>query len=77
MRMAALINLLMAAPDPIVVVLDNYHHVADIAAIHDALAFLIRHLPPNIHLVLASRTEPLLPLAQLRAAGTAQRTPCQ
>lgn len=38
--------------------------------IHDALTFLLEHLPPNFHLIIASRLDPLLPLARLRARGT-------
>ena len=33
------------------------------------MAFLLEHLPPQIHLVLASRAHPALPLARLRGRG--------
>ena len=36
---------------------------------HESLEFLVEHLPPGLHLVLASRADPPLPLARLRAAG--------
>ncbi len=36
---------------------------------HASLAFLLEHLPPGLHLVLASRSDPPLPLARLRAHG--------
>ncbi len=49
-------------------VLDDYHLVTT-GAIHDALAFLIEHLPDNLHLVIASRADPPLPLARLRGRG--------
>jgi LuxR family transcriptional regulator, maltose regulon positive regulatory protein len=49
-------------------VLDDYHLV-DAEAVHGSLAFLIEHLPPGLRLVLASRADPPLPLARLRASG--------
>jgi LuxR family maltose regulon positive regulatory protein len=49
-------------------VLDDYH-VITTPAIHQALAFLVNHLPPHMHLVIASRADPTLPLANLRAGG--------
>ena len=39
------------------------------ATIHDGMAFLLEHLPPQVHLVLASRADPPLPLARLRGRG--------
>ncbi|MGI9057842.1 MAG: LuxR C-terminal-related transcriptional regulator [Ktedonobacteraceae bacterium] len=49
----------------IVLVLDNYQVITDLS-IHHALSFLLNHLPPQMHLVLATREDPPLPLAQLR-----------
>lgn len=49
-----------------VVVLDNYQFITNLS-IHHALAFLLDHLPPGVHLVLATREDPPLPLAYLRA----------
>ena len=37
--------------------------------VDDALAFLVDHLPPQMHLVIATREDPALPLARLRARG--------
>ena len=51
-----------------VLVLDDYHLIES-GAIHEALAFVIDHLPPRIHLVIATRMDPPLPLAKLRARG--------
>ena len=69
-ELTALINLLAAAPDPVLLVLNDYHTLGDAAmAIHTALAFIVEHLPANIHIVLAGRSDPPLPLAQLRAHG--------
>jgi LuxR family maltose regulon positive regulatory protein len=53
---------------PLVLILDDYH-VIDTPAIHEALLFLIDHLPPQLHLVLTSRADPPLPLARLRTRG--------
>jgi LuxR family maltose regulon positive regulatory protein len=66
----ALINDLAAHPgeNETVLVLDDYHLV-DARQVHASLAFLLEHLPPGLHLVLASRSDPPLPLARLRARG--------
>jgi len=52
-------------PTHLVLVLDDYHVITH-RSIHDALAFLLEHLPPHLHLVLATREDPPLPLARLR-----------
>jgi LuxR family transcriptional regulator, maltose regulon positive regulatory protein len=64
----ALINELAAQPDQVLLVLDDYHLV-DAEAVHASLAFLVEHLPPGLRLVLASRADPPLSLARLRARG--------
>src|SRR5438270_7676919 len=51
-----------------VLVLDDYH-VIDAKPIDHALTFLLEHLPPQMHLVIATREDPQLPLARLRARG--------
>ena len=66
--LTALINDLAAAPQPVALVLDDYH-VIGTPAIHEALSFLLDHLPPALHLVIASRADPPLPLARLRGRG--------
>ncbi len=66
--LTGLINEIAALPDQIVLVLDDYHLI-DAQPIHDALAFLLRRLPPQLHLVIATREDPPLPLARLRARG--------
>jgi LuxR family maltose regulon positive regulatory protein len=63
-----LVNDLLALPDPSILVLDDYHTI-DAPAVHQALAYLLDHLPPQLHLVLATRVDPPLPLARLRARG--------
>ena len=47
-------------------VLDDYHLI-EAEQVHAPLEFLVEHLPPGLHLVLASRSDPPLPLARLRA----------
>ncbi len=61
-----LINEIAALQDPFVFVMDDYHLV-DAAPVNDALAFLLEHLPSQMHLVIASREDPPLPLARYRA----------
>lgn len=55
-------------PGSLVIVLDDYQVIHE-NAIHAALVFLVEHLPANIHLVLATRSDPPLPLHRLRAQG--------
>ena len=66
----ALINELAAAPaeSELLLVLDDYHLI-DSAPVHGSLMFLLEHLPRGLHLVLASRADPPLALARLRARG--------
>jgi ATP/maltotriose-dependent transcriptional regulator MalT len=66
--LTALLNEVDTVPDDFVLVLDDYH-VIDAGAVDDALAFLLEHLPPRMHLVIATREDPQLPLARLRARG--------
>ena len=63
-----LINEIAAIPDPFALVLDDYHLITA-QAIHDALAFLLDHLPPQMHLIIATRADPPLPIARLRGRG--------
>ena len=51
-----------------VLVLDDYH-VIDAELVHDAVTFLVDHLPPQMHLIIASRSDPPLPLSRLRGRG--------
>ncbi|MBO0782111.1 MAG: hypothetical protein J2P37_25105, partial [Ktedonobacteraceae bacterium] len=52
-------------------VLDDYHVITS-PQIHESLAYLVDHLPPALHLVILTRTEPTLPLARWRARGDLQ-----
>jgi LuxR family maltose regulon positive regulatory protein len=51
-----------------ILALDDYHLI-EIPAIHDALTFLLDHLPLRLHLVILTRADPSLPLARLRTRG--------
>ena len=66
--LTALLNELTTIPSAVVLVLDDYH-VLNARPVDDALAFLVEHLPPRMHLVIATREDPALPLARLRARG--------
>src|SRR5450755_1363854 len=66
--LTALLNEITTLPDQFVLVLDDYH-VIDTKAVDQALTFLVEHLPPQMHLVIATREDPQLPLARLRAQG--------
>lgn len=61
-----LLNDLAQAASPLPLVLDDYHAV-EAQGIHDTLAFLLDRLPPHVHLIVAGRADPPLPLARLRA----------
>ncbi len=63
-----LINEIAAIPDRIILVLDDYHLI-QAQPIHDVLTYLLENQPPNIHLVVATREDPPIPLARLRAKG--------
>jgi LuxR family maltose regulon positive regulatory protein len=64
--LTSIINDLAALPSSCVLVLDDYHLIQTMP-IHQQLTFLLEHLPPQAHLVLATREDPPLPLARLRA----------
>jgi LuxR family maltose regulon positive regulatory protein len=55
----------------LLLVLDDYHVISS-AQIHESLGFLVDHLPPTLHLIVATRAEPALPLARWRARGDLQ-----
>ena len=68
--LTTLINEINAIEEDFALILDDFH-VIDALPAHDGIAFLLDHLPPHMHLVIASRADPLLPLARLRARGEA------
>src|SRR3712207_5137021 len=61
-----LINELAGSEREITVVLDDYHLIGS-EPVHEAVSFLIEHMPENVHLVVSGRTDPPLPLPKLRA----------
>jgi ATP/maltotriose-dependent transcriptional regulator MalT len=63
-----LINELARWPEPLVLAIDDYHVIHN-DEIHEQMELLVEHLPPQLEVVLASRTEPPLPLARLRVRG--------
>jgi LuxR family maltose regulon positive regulatory protein len=60
------INDLVAAPTPLLLVLEDYH-VITTTAIHSAITFLVDNLPPTLCLVITSRSDPPFPLSRWRA----------
>jgi LuxR family transcriptional regulator, maltose regulon positive regulatory protein len=64
--LTALLNEITTLPDHFVLVLDDYHLIAA-QPVDMALTYLVEHLPPQMHLVIATREDPHLPLARLRA----------
>ena len=61
-----LINEISTIHDDFLLVLDDYHTI-DSTEVDEALSYLLDHLPPQMHLVIATREDPQLPLARLRA----------
>ena len=66
--LTSVLNELAAVPEEIWLVLDDYH-VVDGGDIRDGMAFLLEHLPPNVHVVLSTRADPDLPLSRWRVRG--------
>ncbi len=66
--LTALLNEILEEGSEIILILDDYHVIGD-PAIVDSMLFLLDHLPSNLHLVLATRTDPELPLSRLRVRG--------
>ena len=65
-RLIDLLNALAESSQEIVLILDEYHHIES-AEVDQALSFFINYLPTNVHVYLASRSEPQFRLAHLRA----------
>ena len=63
--LGVLINDLVQLPQASVLVFDDYHVIRE-RSIHEAIAFLLDHMPLRFHLLIATREEPPLPLARLR-----------
>ncbi|MCU1458468.1 MAG: ATP-dependent transcriptional regulator, MalT-like, LuxR family [Actinomycetia bacterium] len=65
---ATLLNELTTVSDDVVLVLDDYH-VIEAPDVHESVAYLLDRLPAPIHLVIATRADPPLPLGRLRVDG--------
>ncbi|MEM0979397.1 MAG: hypothetical protein AAGH78_03895 [Cyanobacteria bacterium P01_H01_bin.58] len=68
MTLMTLLNEITAVEADIVLILDDYHRI-ETPAIHRGIGFLLNHLPPQLHLIIASRADPPLSLARLRSHG--------
>ena len=66
--LTTLLNDLGTVTADVVLVLDDYHVIAS-TEVQTGIEFLLDHLPPGLHLVIASRADPALPLPRLRARG--------
>jgi len=64
--LTTLINDLAAITGKVIFVLDDYHLI-DSQSVHDTLSFFIENMPLQIHLVIVTREDPLLPIPRLRA----------
>lgn len=65
---AGLINEIASLQEQIVLVLDDYHAIEN-PAVHEAVAYLLDRLPPQLHLAIITRSDPPLPLSRLRVRG--------
>jgi len=63
-----LLNEISTQPERLVLMLDDYHLLSK-EAIHDGMAFLIEHLPTQLHLAISTRADPPLPIVRIRARG--------
>jgi len=63
-----LINELSSIAGDFVVVLDDYHLIES-QQIHDGITYLLEHMPVQMHLAIATRADPPLPLARFRGRG--------
>jgi LuxR family maltose regulon positive regulatory protein len=66
--LTTLLNEITTVPDSFILVLDDYH-VIDSKPVDQALTFLLKHQPSQMHLVITTREDPHLPLARLRSRG--------
>lgn len=66
--LTTLINEMPGYSGEIILILDDYHVIED-QTIHDAMLFLLDHLPTNLHLIISSRVDPTFPLARWRMRG--------
>jgi LuxR family maltose regulon positive regulatory protein len=67
-RVTALINTLSDIFSSLLLLLDDYHAIVN-QDIHQTMVFFLDNLPPHVHIVIASRTDPPIQIASLRAKG--------
>ncbi len=65
---AVFINDILAIGDSFIMAADDFHYIHS-ASIRKFLTALITNQPANLHIVVLTRRDPLLPLSHLRAAG--------
>jgi LuxR family maltose regulon positive regulatory protein len=63
-----LLNEIASQPERVVLILDDYHLISR-DEIHGGITFLMDHLPSQLHLVIATRADPPLPIVRMRARG--------
>ncbi len=63
-----LLNEIAAQAERLVLVLDDYHVISNVI-IHEAVAFLIDHVPDQLRVVMATRADPPLPIGRWRVRG--------
>ncbi len=66
--LTTLLNEIETLPNELVLALDDYH-VIESSEVHQGMTFVLEHQPPQLHLIIVTRVDPPLPLAQLRARG--------
>jgi LuxR family maltose regulon positive regulatory protein len=66
--LTSLLNDIAEIPDPFALVLDDYHVITE-NQIHELVTFLLKNLPPQMHLIISSRSDPPWPLARYRVRG--------
>lgn len=63
-----IINKILASTADIILVLDDYHVITS-KVVHQLVSFLLQNMPHALHLLIATRADPALPIAKLRASG--------
>jgi len=66
--LTVLLNEILEYKNEIAIVLDDFHHINSLV-IQDGLDTLLNHLPPNVHLIVLTRSDPALPISRLRSLG--------
>jgi LuxR family maltose regulon positive regulatory protein len=66
--LTAIINKIGEEESSTILILDDFQTI-EAAPVRDAVSYVLEHQPQNLHVVLATRSDPLLPLARLRSRG--------